>query len=253
MASVYPTIIVEDEQKTSPRLQRFYFQSKSGRTTEISAINKSQAETYYKASMLPTWEIPPNDVWCCCIPWRSSPECNGIHCPRYKHYAGHLWEQYESYRSFFRNLLTSSYPDFFTSGRFETLYREIPTVEEKDWSMVVTHSDGRITRMNPRKFVYRWEDANITLETSTREDHTYFNALMKRLSKSTDNLVCYEIIRHNLPRITADHWDRLLGSWEALTERPTSVEIPMEEEVRKPTTVRRRKGDYELISLHETS
>ena len=250
--SVYPEIAIPYSESPTQPLQRFYFQSKSGRITEIDAENKAQAETYYKASMLPAWEIPPNAVWCCCIPWRNSPECNGLHCLLYRHYAGHLWEQHDLYRSFFRNILTS-YPDFFTSGRFETLYHEVPYHKETDWSMVVTHSDGHITRMNPRKFVYTWKKSNVTLETSTRVDRLYFHTLMKRLSKATTDLVCYEIIRHNLPRITADHCDRLLGSWEALTERPTPVEIPMEQEVRKPTTVRRRKGDYELISLNETS
>lgn len=121
-----------------------------------------------------------------------------------------------------------------------------------EWRTTVTHADGSVWNYNPDKYCYTWKQANVQFQTEKQQTYPFYRFL-ECIGKVGNDNICCEAVRYNLSTFTNDHWDRLSGSLKPLTERPSPVEILMKEETRKPTTVKKRKGDYELISLNETS
>jgi hypothetical protein len=254
--SVYPEISVKQPPPVENPLTRFYFQSKSGKIAETLAENKTQSSFQYMDVVMPTPFLHHHNDFVCCFFsfWNETVECGGRHCPKRSHAptsTGTLYNfELENYMNFFHNV-TKKYPDFFSSGRFEAMYYETPSLSYGEWRTTFTDKHGKVWNRNPGKYIYTWKHANVTFETN-RELNSPFYDFLLYVGKGGSKICC-ETILCNLYKFTDDHWDRLAGSLEPLTVRPPSPpETILRDEVRKPTPVRRR-GGYEPISLTDTT
>jgi hypothetical protein len=137
------------------------------------------------------------------------------------------------------------YPDFFSSGRFEQMYKELPDITEGDFQNSITKSDGSTVGWNPRSYTYFWKKANIRLQTKTSVSKPFRYAMQKLVDVPNkyyiDGVICYERLLINIPLFTADFWDMLSGSLKPTLEPPAPIEMPeakpesFQEEQRAPT------------------